>query len=86
MSLRSVLPIADVKKTGERELLFQNISLHDLAETFAKMAHRSGKQSDPYNVHLGCGNSCSVETTGWLQKIKSVPKTSSEDLRNISLV
>lgn len=71
---------------GERKVLFQNISLHDLAETFAKTSHWSGKQSDPHNVHLGCGYSCSVETTGWLQKIKSVQKPSSEGLENIFLV
>jgi len=86
MNLRSVLPIEDVKEIGGGAVLFQNTYLHYLAETSAKEAHCNGKQPDPYNVHAGCGYSCLVESTSWLQKNKSVQEPSSGSLENICLV
>lgn len=58
MNLRSVLPIVDVKEIVERAVLFRDMYLHYLAETSAKEAHWSGKQSDPCSVHVVCGYSC----------------------------
>lgn len=86
MNLRSVLPIEDVKEAGGGAVLFQNMYLHYLAEISAKEALWSGKQSDPYSVHMGCGYSCVVESTGWPQKTKSVQEPSSEGLGNLFLV
>lgn len=77
MNLKSLLPIKYVKEIGGRAVLFQSIYWHYLAETSAKEAHWSGKQYDPYNIHMCCGYSCLGDSTGRSTNLcKSPPQKS----------